>query len=92
MLVAFVAALATTVLAGAIAFFIFKHFATDKAARIAAFWLTVGAAGGRYSYSGPINEQAAFAASALAGAFVALFGLRFWLLGQHGGKAPEDNQ
>jgi hypothetical protein len=49
MLVAFVAALATTVLAGAIAFFIFKQFATDKAARIAAFWLTLGAAGGRYS-------------------------------------------
>lgn len=80
LLLAFAAALVTTMLSGAMAFFVFKHFASKKAAGIGAFWLTVGVAAGRYSYSGPFNDEAALAFSALLGAGLALFLLWGWLL------------
>ena len=80
MLLAFAAALVTTMLAGAIAYFVFKHFASKKAASIGAFWLMVGAAAVRYSYSGPLNDEAALAFSALLGAGLAVFLLWRWLL------------
>jgi hypothetical protein len=80
MLLAFVVALLGTMLTGAIAYFIFKHFASDRAASIAAFWLAVGAAGMRYSYSGPLTEDTAIAFSAFFGAALAILILWRWLL------------
>ena len=87
MLFAFAIALVSTMLAGAIAYFVFKHFASNSAASIAAFWLTVGAAGVRYSYSGPPTEQTALAISAFLGAAVAIFLLWRWLLKRPAGEA-----
>jgi hypothetical protein len=80
MLLTFAAALVSTTLAGVIAYFIFKHFASNRAASIAAFWLTVGAAGRSYSFSGPLTEDAAIAFSAFLGAALAILILWRWLL------------
>lgn len=86
MLFAFAVALVSTMLVGIIAYFIFKHFAPKRAASIAAFWLTVGAAGGRYSYSGPLTGEAALAFSAFLGAVLAILILWRWLLKQPAGE------
>lgn len=86
MLLAFAVALVSTTFAGVIANFIFKHFASNRAASIAAFWLTVGAAGGRYSYSGPLTEEAALAFSAILGAVLAILILWRWLLKRPAGE------
>jgi hypothetical protein len=80
MLLAFAVALVGTMLSGAIAYFIFKHFASKRTASIAAFWLTVGAAGRSYSFSGPLTEDAAIAFSAFSGAALAILILWRWLL------------
>jgi hypothetical protein len=86
MLLAFAVALLGTMLAGAIAYFIFKHFASNRAASVAAFWLTVGAAGTRYSYSGPLTEDTAIAFSAFFGAALAILILWRWLLKRPAGE------
>jgi hypothetical protein len=87
MLSAFVAAFVSTMLAGTVAYFIFKHFASDQAAGIAALWLTVGAAGGRYSYAGPLTREAAFGLTAFAGAVLAILLLWRWLRRQPTNRA-----
>jgi hypothetical protein len=78
MLLSFIAALVTVLLGGGIAYYIAKHFASNRAARIGAFWLLVGATVGRYFYFGPLIREAAPAFSALAGAALAI--LLLWRL------------
>ena len=91
MLLAFAAAFMSTMLAGAIANFIFRHFASNRSASVAAFWLTVGAAGGRYPYSGRLTADAVLALSALSGAALAIIILWRWLLRRPGGEVNGDN-
>jgi hypothetical protein len=86
LLLTFAVALVGTLLAGAMAYFIFKHFASVRAAGIAAFWLTVGSTGGRYSYSGPANEEAVLAFGGILGAALAFFVLWRWLLKRPAGQ------
>ena len=69
-----------TLVGALIAHWIFKHFATDKAARIAAFWLTVGGTAPRYSLAGPWSPELALALGKLAGTALALAILWWWLL------------
>jgi hypothetical protein len=77
-LLAFSAALLTTLIGGGIAYFLAKHFASKKAARLAAFWLTVGGAANRHSVR--LDEETAIEFSALAGGLVAIFLLWRFLL------------
>lgn len=86
----FAAVLVATLLTGGITYWIFKHFASTKVAAVAAFWLSLGRAGERYSFSGPLNAETAPALGALAGAVLALFLLWRWLLKRPTGAATRD--
>jgi hypothetical protein len=88
---AFASALLTTLLTGGVAYYLFKQFSSLKAAGIAAFWLTFGTAGGRYSYSGPLTQDTVAALAALAGAALALILLWRWLLKRPAGEATNDD-
>ena len=92
MLLAFIAALGATFLLGGLARFIFRHFASDKVARIAAFWLAVGEAGARHSYAGPPGEEALIAMSGFAGAALGIFLLWRWLLRRPAGALAGDSE
>jgi hypothetical protein len=81
---ALLAGFISTLLAGALTHWIFKHFASDGAARIGAFWLSFGAAGGRHSFERPFGSEDLPGFLALCGAALGLAILWYWLL-----KRPE---
>lgn len=89
-LLAFVGALASTALAGAVAKLAIGLFAPDRAAGFAAFCLAFGFAAGRFSYMGPLDARAAEAGSAALGAALALAGLWLWLVRRESAAAEPD--
>lgn len=88
---AFVSAFLTMLMQGAIGFWFFKHFASRKAAAIAAFWLVFGTAGGRCSHSGKLTYETAPTLAAVVGAGLALIFLWIWLLKEPTVEAADDN-
>ena len=76
----FLMSLLITLIGGVITHWVFKHFASDKAARLAAFWLTLGGATTRYSFAGPLSPALILALGKFAGAALALVILWWWLL------------
>jgi hypothetical protein len=88
---AFASAFLTMLMQGGLWYYVFKHFASRKAAAIAAFWLTFGAAGGRYSHSGRLTHETAPALGAVVGAGLALILLWLWLLKRPAAEAVDHN-
>jgi hypothetical protein len=88
---AFASAFLTMLAQGGICYYVFKHFASRKAAALAAFWLTFGTAGGRYSHAGPLTSETAPALGAVVGAGLALVLLWLWLLKRQAADAIDDN-
>lgn len=85
---ALASAFLTMLVQGAACFWVFKHFASRRAASIAAFWLIFGIAGGRYSHSGRLTYETAPTLAAVVGAGLALVLLWLWLLKE---PAADDN-
>jgi hypothetical protein len=77
---AFLTAFMATALVGVVAKFGITYLFAHPSARIAAFCLALGFALGRYSYAGPLNQEALYAACAALGSLIALVVLWLWLL------------
>jgi hypothetical protein len=75
-----VAGLLTTLAGGAMAVWVFRHFGSDKSARIAAFWLTAGAAAASTSSKGELSPELLPLLARFAGAALAVVILWWWLL------------
>lgn len=77
---AFLNALVATALAGMVARLVLSFLFAHPSARFGAFCIALGFAVGRYSYAGPVNQEALSAGSAAIGSLIALLGLWLWLV------------